>query len=284
MAGAHADATKSAALCEQNKKDANTQLAAQNFPAARAALSSARAKCASTEDAKLAELDRSISQQEQAAQKAAADRAAADRAAAAAAKEKEAIQTFPQKSTEIAASYKRALNDAYAGHWTEADKDLGSAESELSNFDGTSVAQSKQYQDLAAQLSALRKKVDPQLQQIEKQREARERAAEAAQDDQTLRELLAQYKDNEVRADAIYKGKVVEVGGIVGDIKKDITDTIYVTLGTGEWLQIPQVQCFFPDSKARETARLSSGQHVRMRGTVKGLMMNVLVEDCDIVQ
>ncbi len=155
---------------------------------------------------------------------------------------------------------------------------------EFTTFDGTSIAQTKPYQDLGAQLIALRKKVDAQLGQIARQKAAKEAAAQAAQDDQNLRDLLAQYKDNEVRADGIYKGKLVEFGGLVGDIKKDITNTIYVTVGTGEWLQIPMVQCFFDDSAANVTARLSNGQHVRMKGLVDGLMMNVLVKGCQIVQ
>jgi hypothetical protein len=283
VVGARADAATKIDLCNRGETDASTQLAAKNFAAAHTALKSAQDNCADTEAAKLTELDRNLTQQEQVARKADADRATAAQAAAAAAKEQDAVQTFPKKSTEITAAYRRALNDTYAGKWTDADNDLSSAETELSSVDGTSVAQSKPYLDLSAQLAALRKRIDAQLEQIAKQKAAKEAAAEAAQDDQTLRSLLAQYKDNEVRADAIYKGKTVQFGGLVNDIKKDILDHIFVTVGTGEWLQIPEVQCFFTDSKAGATARLTNGQHVRMRGTVKGLMMNVLVEDCDIV-
>ena len=42
--------------------------------------------------------------------------------------------------------------------------------------------------------------------------------------------LVADYKDNEVAADEKYKGKTLKVNGFIGDIKKDITDTMYVIL------------------------------------------------------
>jgi hypothetical protein len=121
------------------------------------------------------------------------------------------------------------------------------------------------------------------MDRINEKQEGDLRKQEVSAEDEKLRQLLAQYKDNEVRADSIYKGKMVQFGGIVGEVKKDITDTIYVTVGTGEW-QFHEVQCFFDDSKAPETAALTRGQHVRMRGTVAGLMMDVLVKNCDFVR
>lgn len=37
-------------------------------------------------------------------------------------------------------------------------------------------------------------------------------------------------------ADTRYKGKLLEVTGRVGEIKKNIVDDLYVTLGTGNYL------------------------------------------------
>lgn len=96
-----------------------------------------------------------------------------------------------------------------------------------------------------------------------------------------IKTLLKEYKDNEVRADVQFKGKRVQITGKVGDIKKDIMDRIYVTVGTGKQLEIPEVQCFFDDEHASKAAALSKGQSITVKGTVKGLMMNVLVEDCE---
>jgi hypothetical protein len=97
-----------------------------------------------------------------------------------------------------------------------------------------------------------------------------------------LATLLGEYHDNEVRADLAYKGKVVQVDGVVGDTKKDITGAIYVIVGTGKALEVPTVQCFIRADQTERAAALSRGASVTVRGRVEGLMMNVLVKDCVI--
>jgi hypothetical protein len=94
--------------------------------------------------------------------------------------------------------------------------------------------------------------------------------------------LLGEYRSNEVRADSKFKGKLVQVAGVVGDVKKDLLNSVYVTLGTGAPFEIPEVQCFVQD--ASTVASLSKGDRVTMRGRVDGLMMNVLVRDCEVVR
>lgn len=98
-----------------------------------------------------------------------------------------------------------------------------------------------------------------------------------------IRTLLNEYSDNEIRADALYKGKLVQVTGRVSDTKRDILNSIYVTLGTGRMFEIPEVQCFFEDDWARAAAQLSKGQTITVRGRVDGLMFNVLMSNCEIV-
>lgn len=97
-----------------------------------------------------------------------------------------------------------------------------------------------------------------------------------------LKTLLAEYKDNEVRADAKFKDKVIQVSGKVDDVKKDFLDNMYVTVGTGAMFEIPQVQCFLADSETSKAASLSKGSTVTVQGRVDGLMMNVLVQECTI--
>lgn len=99
-----------------------------------------------------------------------------------------------------------------------------------------------------------------------------------------IKTLLSEYKDNEVRADGAFKGKRVRVEGKVGDVKKDILNHPYVTVGTGQMFEIPTVQCMLEDSEASAAAQLSKGAQVAVEGTVKGLMMNVLIDDCVIAK
>ncbi|MFY0572810.1 OB-fold protein [Archangium lansingense] len=98
-----------------------------------------------------------------------------------------------------------------------------------------------------------------------------------------IRTLLGEYSNNEVRADANYKGRFIQTTGIVRDVKKDIVDSIYVTLGTGQQLEIPVVQCLFDDVHAKKAASLSPGARVTVRGRVSGLLMNVVVRECEFV-
>lgn len=99
-----------------------------------------------------------------------------------------------------------------------------------------------------------------------------------------LSTLLDDYKDNEVRADELYKGAFVTTTGKVGDVKKDIMDNMFVTVGTGKRFEIPEVQCTLtPDNKSK-AANLSKGDSVTVKGKVSGLMMNVQLEDCMIVE
>jgi hypothetical protein len=93
-------------------------------------------------------------------------------------------------------------------------------------------------------------------------------------------ELLKEYKDNELRGDATYKGKRVRIIGKAGEIKRDLTNAIYLTVGTGAELEIPEAQCFFGDEYAARISSITHGQPVMVNCTVEGLMMNVLMKDC----
>lgn len=93
----------------------------------------------------------------------------------------------------------------------------------------------------------------------------------------TANALYSAYDDNEVAADAKYKGKVVVVSGVIQDIGKDLADDPYVVIG-GEGV-LDGVQCTFADSKSEELASLSKGQKATVKGKVVGLFGNVQIEN-----
>lgn len=97
-----------------------------------------------------------------------------------------------------------------------------------------------------------------------------------------IRDILYAYKENEVGADNMYKDNLIEVTGIIGNIKKDILDNLYVTLGTGAQFEIPQVQAFFDDSMNSRLGQLRKGTKLTVTCRVDGLMMNVIARDCVI--
>jgi hypothetical protein len=95
-------------------------------------------------------------------------------------------------------------------------------------------------------------------------------------------QLLNDYKANEVRADEAYKGKYIVTGGIVQDVKKDLGDSIYVTIAPigAKGFVHPVVQCFPPDTEKADAMKLDKGSRVAVKGRVDGLLFNVLVKEC----
>jgi len=91
--------------------------------------------------------------------------------------------------------------------------------------------------------------------------------------------LVQNYVDNEVRADENFKDKEFYVEGTISDIKKDITDEIYVTLKGSEMFR--EVQCYFDDKAT--ASQLEKGMIVTFFGKCDGLMINVQMKDCRLV-
>jgi hypothetical protein len=168
--------------CAKYEMDIGTAITSKDVATARSDLSAARVTCPHSESGKLDTLTTATTQQEQAVQQAAADQAASAQAAAAAAKEKNAVAIFPQKAGAISADCKQAQVAMYSGIWKLAEENLDNAQSDLSSFAGTSVATTKDWTDLNAKVSALRDKLQPQL-DIIAAREAKKAAADQAKAD-----------------------------------------------------------------------------------------------------
>lgn len=97
----------------------------------------------------------------------------------------------------------------------------------------------------------------------------------------TAPNLLKEYKDNEVRADGKYKGKVLEVSGTVDGIGKDLMDTMYVSL-KGD--VIFGIQCMFAKKHESKLASLKKGQEITLKGKCTGKMGNVILRGCMLVE
>lgn len=123
----------------------------------------------------------------------------------------------------------------------------------------------------------------PVLTQIQLDSIDREKAKQEIKEreDQTITavNLSARYEENEVKADGNFKGRIFFVEGTVRDIKKDIMDNIYVILEGDQILR--DVQCFFDDQNT--ASQLQKGMRVTFQGKCDGLMMNVLMKNCVLV-
>jgi hypothetical protein len=97
-----------------------------------------------------------------------------------------------------------------------------------------------------------------------------------------IADLLAEYRDNEVRADTAYKGKVVQFNGVVKNTRRGAIGGITVSLGTRDSFEHPDVTCFFDDSQTASVSALSRDDRVTVRGRVDALVIDVLVKDCEL--
>jgi hypothetical protein len=97
-----------------------------------------------------------------------------------------------------------------------------------------------------------------------------------------IKTLLAEYKANEIRADATYKGKLIRVSGVVSQVGKGLRGEPFVALGTGATLEIPSVQCFLADPADPLASDLNAGGKATVRGRVERLLGNVMVKGCEV--
>lgn len=117
--------------------------------------------------------------------------------------------------------------------------------------------------------------------------ERADREAKLRQDATTFPALdvIAYYNANKVAGDGAFKNKVVKVKGVVDRVGKDILNKAYVVVKpTREYRGLRSVQCFFADAHVSELASIRPGRQLVIFGTCKGLMMNVLMEDCAIME
>ena len=95
--------------------------------------------------------------------------------------------------------------------------------------------------------------------------------------------LVSAYEGNELAGDQQYKNKRFVINGYVGAIGKGAFNNDYVVLTGGNPLR--NVQCFLKNSdEVKKAVSLIQGMPVRISGTIDGLMMNVIVKECVILQ
>ncbi|HMO77714.1 MAG TPA: hypothetical protein PKA42_02285 [Candidatus Paceibacterota bacterium] len=97
-------------------------------------------------------------------------------------------------------------------------------------------------------------------------------------------DLIADYRANEIAADSTYKGKTVQVTGVVGSIAKDILNNPYVTLKNESGSTFESVQCFFSRADEASLANVSKDTRITLQGRVSGWSLSsVVIRDCSIL-
>lgn len=95
-------------------------------------------------------------------------------------------------------------------------------------------------------------------------------------------DLFKAYDANELAADEKYKGKTLEISGVIGELGKDILGSPYILLRPSGVL-VFGVQCMLDDSEqASKASQLSKGASVTLTGDVSGKLGNIVVRNCTI--
>ncbi|NCC70947.1 hypothetical protein EOM09_05175 [bacterium] len=96
----------------------------------------------------------------------------------------------------------------------------------------------------------------------------------------TAKELMTKYEANELEADNLYKGKLLEVSGNVDGVGKDIFDSPYITLKTNEMFS--NIKCMIKDSEVSKASKLKEDDSIILEGKCDGILMDVTLKDCII--
>ena len=96
--------------------------------------------------------------------------------------------------------------------------------------------------------------------------------------------LYNAYTNNQVAADAKYKGNIVEITGVINSIGKDIFGNPFVALNVGEYSELG-IQCTFSQADESQLTSLSSGQSITLEGIVSGETITIVgLDGCSVVK
>jgi hypothetical protein len=96
----------------------------------------------------------------------------------------------------------------------------------------------------------------------------------------TAIQLWVDFDSDQDAANAKYRGKVINVTGIVNEIGIDRVDTPYVLLTSADGLF--GVQCLFSSKDELRLAQLSAGQSLTIQGICQGYDLDVVLKNCSI--
>jgi len=98
----------------------------------------------------------------------------------------------------------------------------------------------------------------------------------------TATELYSAFESDEAAANAIYTGRVIEVTGSITRVETSSEDhSLTVILGSDD--PFSGVICTFPGSKVIQSDRLVPGSQLTIRGECSGMLMDVLLNNCVLI-
>jgi len=92
--------------------------------------------------------------------------------------------------------------------------------------------------------------------------------------------LYKEYSDNPVAADEKFKGKTLKVVGYIGLINQEKDRRISILLDTKT--VNGYIFCYFPEYRSKDIAKLKPGDYRTVKGECTGMMVGVVLEDCEV--
>jgi tRNA_anti-like len=88
------------------------------------------------------------------------------------------------------------------------------------------------------------------------------------------------FEDNEIAASKIYINKILEVTGTVASVKPADNNVLSISLATGS--DLSSVICTF--TAVTDTSKFRTGYKINLRGECSGFLMDVLLNNCALIQ
>jgi hypothetical protein len=168
---AEAATAAAARRCPDSRAELAAAIARDDYAAARSALEVARTSCDARATSELDAAGKELDTKEAAYKQRVAAEEDARAKRALEEKERKAVQIFPERSKAIASTIHEASTGAASGKWAYAANELSLARKALAEFEGTSVQKSKAWAELDTQVAQTQKRIQPQLDRIERERD-----------------------------------------------------------------------------------------------------------------
>ncbi len=94
--------------------------------------------------------------------------------------------------------------------------------------------------------------------------------------------LVKDFQTDENKANSRYLNKLLEVSGTVSDISEDEKGLTNINLGVDG--EMAMVSCSMDTTVRRDFTSIKSGQSVRLKGLCSGMLMDVVLVKCVIVE
>lgn len=100
----------------------------------------------------------------------------------------------------------------------------------------------------------------------------------------TAKQLEQEYDDNQFAADEKYKGRLVEVVGVIITIDKDFSNNPYINLAAqASGHSVTGVWCRFAKEDASSLAKVTKRHEVTVQGICEGMGSNVNLKNCKVI-